>query len=133
MLKLVLALSPVTLKDTVVPADWFVAIMTLDIWMSVTLPLIAMSTVLLFIVAGTVATVGPGVMLGVARGVGDDWDIEAGVGVGTGILVGEAVESGEGTEVGVGVAVGIGVGVGEDVGDEVGVGVGDGVAVGVGV
>ena len=46
LLKPVVPFSPVTVKDTVVElADWFVAIVTLDIWELVTFPLIARSTV----------------------------------------------------------------------------------------
>ena len=66
-------LSPVTVKDTVVDvADWFVAIVTLDICALVTFPQIARSTVApLSVVAGTV----------VAEGVAD------GVGVGDGAVL----------------------------------------------
>ena len=71
--KPVAPLSPVTVKDSVViVADWFVAIVTLDIWELVMFPLIARLTIEpLFAVAGTV--------------VGED------VGVGFGLLIWVAV------------------------------------------
>jgi hypothetical protein len=92
LLKPVLPLSPVTVKDTVVDvADWFVAIVTLDTWELVTFPQIARSTIApLSVVAGTVVAVG--------------------VGAGVGVAVGEG--EGDGVGVAVGVAVGVGVGVG---------------------
>ena len=62
LLKPVVPLSPVTVKDTVVDvADWFVAIVTLDICELVMFPLIVRSTVApLAVVAGTVVTDGVG-------------------------------------------------------------------------
>jgi hypothetical protein len=76
-------LSPVTVKDNaVVSADWFVVIVTMDIWELVMFPLIARSTVeLLLVVAGKVVVIGVGVGIGVGIGV------EIGVGVGVGIPV----------------------------------------------
>ena len=67
----VVPLSPVTVKDTVVvEADWFVAIVTLDIWELVMFPLIARSTVApLAVVAGTVVADGVGEGDGVGVGV----------------------------------------------------------------
>ena len=42
LLKPIVSLSPVTVKDIIVEfADWFVDIVTLDIWKLVTFPLIA--------------------------------------------------------------------------------------------
>jgi len=83
--KPVVPLSPVTVKDTVVDvADWFVAIVTLDIWELVTFPLIARSTVApLSVVAAMV--VGDGV--GAGEGVGVGVEVGAGVGVGVGVGV----------------------------------------------
>ena len=73
LLKPVVPLSPVTVKDTVVDAaDWFVAIVTLDIWLLVMFPLIARSTIEpLSVVAGTV----------VADDVSAGVEAEVGVGV----------------------------------------------------
>jgi hypothetical protein len=84
-------------KDTVVDAaDWFVAIVTLDIWELVTFPLIARSTVApLPVVADTV----------VADGVGEG----DGVGVGVGAEVGAAVGEGDGVGVGVEVSANVAV------------------------
>ena len=60
LLKPAVPLSPVTVKDTVVVlADWFVAIVTLDIWELVMFPLNVRSTVApLSVVAGTVVADG---------------------------------------------------------------------------
>ena len=84
-------LCPVTVKDTVVVvADWFVAIVTLDICELVMFPLIARSTVEpLSVVAGTVAAVGVGVGNDVV-GVGIAVVVGVGVGVGDGDGVGGA-------------------------------------------
>jgi hypothetical protein len=77
--------------NVVVVADWFVVIVTLDIWELVTFPLIARSTVApLAVVAGTVVADG----IGVGDGVGDGVGVAVGVGVGTG--VGVAVGEGDG-------------------------------------
>jgi hypothetical protein len=67
-------------KDNVVVlADWFVAIIALDIWELVMFPLIVRSTVApLAVVTGTV----------VANGVGEGDGAGVGVGVGTGVWVG---------------------------------------------
>lgn len=80
-------LSPVRMKDTVVVrADWFVAILTLDICELVMFPLISRSTVTpLLVVAGTVvvgegAGVGAGFAVAVCECAGDA--VEAGVGFG---------------------------------------------------
>ena len=91
LLKPVVPLSPVTVKDTVVVvADWFVAIVTLDICELVMFPLIARSTVApLSVVAGTVVADGVGVGNGVVVGVGIAVGIGVGVGVGDGDGVGE--------------------------------------------
>ena len=80
--KPVVPLSPVTVKDTVVVvADWFVAIVTLDIWELVMFPLIARSTVApLPVVAGTVVADGVGEGDGVVVGVGVGVRVGAGVG-----------------------------------------------------
>ena len=101
MPKPVVPLSPVTVKDTVVDvADWFVAIVTLDIWVLVTFPLIVSSTVEpVSVVAGTV----------VGAGVGDGVTVGVGATVGLGVEVGAGVGAGVGTGVGVGVGVGINV------------------------
>lgn len=78
-------LSPVTVKDTVVDvADWFVAIVTLDIWRLVTFPLIARVTVApLSVVAVTFVADGVGV--------GDGFGVGVGVGLGVGVGVGLGV------------------------------------------
>jgi hypothetical protein len=70
LLKPVVPLSPVTVKDTVVVvANWFVVIVTLDICELVMFPLIARSTVApLSVVAGTVVVDG----VGAGKGAGDD-------------------------------------------------------------
>jgi hypothetical protein len=63
LLKPVVPFSPVTVKDNVVVlADWFVVIVTLDIWELVMFPVIVRLTVEpLSVVAGTVIGVGVGV------------------------------------------------------------------------
>jgi hypothetical protein len=110
LLKPVVPLSPVTVKDTVVVVtDWFFAIVTLDICELVTFPLIASPTISpLSVVANAVVEDG--------GGIGDDVAVGAGaaVGVGFGVSVGVAVRVGDGVEAGVGfgVAVGLRVGVG---------------------
>ena len=73
-------LSPVRMKDTVVvSADWFVAILTLDICELVMFPLISRSTVApLLVVAGTVVV---GVGVGVGVGESAVFRVEAGDGV----------------------------------------------------
>ena len=95
MPKPVVPLSPVKVKDTVVDvADWFVAIVMLDIWVLVTFPLIVSSTVApVSVVAGTV--VGEGVGVGVSEGVA------VGEGVGVGVVVVEEPPPGVGVGVGV--------------------------------
>jgi hypothetical protein len=106
LLKPVVPLTPVTVKDTVVDvADWFVAIVPLDICELVTFPLIARSTVApLVVVAGTV----------VADGVGAGEGVGVGVGNGAVVEVCAEVEAAVGEGDGVGVGVGEGDGVGEE-------------------
>ena len=101
MPKPVVPLLPVIVKDTVVDvAVWFVAIVMLDIWVLVTFPLIARSTVEpVSVVAGTV----------VGAGVGDGVTVGVGATVGLGVEVGAEVGAAVGTGVGVGVGVGINV------------------------
>jgi hypothetical protein len=136
MLKPVVPLSPVTVKDTVVELeDRVVNIVTLEIWDIVTFPLIARSTVLpLSVFALTVVSngveEGDGVAVGVGVLVGFDVGVVVEVGVGLGVDI--EVGSGVGEAVGVGEGVGEAVGVGEGVGEAVGVGEGVGEAVGVG-
>jgi hypothetical protein len=93
LLKPVVPLSPVTVKDTVVDvANWFVAIVTLDIWELVTFPLIARSIIAsLPVVAATVVINGVGVGEDVGVGVGAGVDVGDGVGEGVGANVAEMV------------------------------------------
>jgi hypothetical protein len=132
MLKPVVPLSPVTVKDTVVELeDRVVNTATLENWALVTFPLIARSTVApLSVLAFTVVSNGVGEGDGFGVGVG----IIVGFGVDIGTDVGVVVEVGDGEGVGVGDGEGVGVGDGEGVGvgDGEGVGVGDGEGVGVG-
>ena len=106
--KPVVPLCPVTVKDTVVVlVDWFVAIVTLDIWELIMFPLIARSTVApLAVVAGTVVADGVGVGDGVVGGVvvRVRADVDVVVEVGEGVGAGVRVAVGEGDDVGVGVS-----------------------------
>ncbi len=95
----VVLFSPVTVKDTVVAEDWFVAMVTLDICELVMFPVIVRSIVVpLSVIAFTVAS------YGVGEGVG------VGVGVWFGVLVGFGVDIGFGVGVGGGVISGVGGG-----------------------
>jgi hypothetical protein len=82
LLKPVVPFSPVTVKETViVVADWFVAIVTLDIWELVMFPLIVRYTVApLSVFAGTVVADDVGVGEVVVVGV------EVAVGLGVGVV-----------------------------------------------
>jgi len=90
-------LFPVRMKDTVVVrADWFVAILALDICELVMFPLISRSTVTpLLVVAGTVVVVGEGTGVGarVAVAVGESAGDAVEAGVGFGAKVAEIVFS----------------------------------------
>lgn len=123
LLKLV-PLSAAKVKDTVVvAADWFVAIVTLDISALVTFPLIASSIVApLLVVAFTYFASG----FTVGDGVDDAVEVIVGAGVGVGVFVGVGVSVGVVFCVGIGVGVGVGVAVGKGVGEGVGLGVGVG-------
>jgi hypothetical protein len=106
--KPVVPLSPVNVKDTVVnTADWFVCIVTLEIWRPVKFPLFIRVTV----VPLSVVTV-----IFVTNGVteGEGVEVEVGVGVELGADVDVGVEGD--VEVGSGVSNGVGVGEGDEVG-----------------
>jgi hypothetical protein len=108
MLKPVVPLSPVNVKDTVVnTADWFVCIVILEIWRLVKFPLFIRVTVVpLSVVTVTFVT------NGVTEG--DGVEVEVGVGVELGADVDVGVEGD--VDVGSGVSNGVGVGEGDEVG-----------------
>ena len=83
LLKPVVSLFPVTVKDTVVIiADGFIAIVTLDIWELVMFPLMVRSIISpLAVVVGTVVVDEVGVDDGVSVEVG----VTVGIGVGVGV------------------------------------------------
>jgi hypothetical protein len=119
LLKPVVPLWPVTVIESVVElVDWFVVIVTLDIWELVIFPRIARLTVApLSVLAFTVVSNGVGEGDGFAVGVGVAFGVlvDVGVDVGVGSSVGEDVGVGEGVVVDVGVGMGEDVGVGESV------------------
>ena len=88
LLKPMVPVSPVTLKENVViAADWFVAIVTLDICELVTFPLIDRLTIEpLVVIARTDVGVGVSVGAGVAVGVSAGDNVGDGEGDGEGCL-----------------------------------------------
>ena len=101
LLKPVVPLSPVTVIESVVElVDWFVVIVTLDIWELVIFPRIARLTVApLSVLAFTVVSNGVGEGDGFAVGVGVAFGVLVEVGVDVGVNVGRGSDVGGGVEV----------------------------------
>jgi len=102
LLKPVVALGPVMVKDTmVIVLGWFDAIVTLDICEVVMFPRISISIIApLSIVVGMAVANG----VGVGDGVGDGVGVVLGLGVGVGTIIGGLVCVGDGVGAGANVA-----------------------------